>query len=136
MKPLSRIVPMLLALAGGSAAADGLGLELNRLEALEQGCRLHLVLENSTPQRYAPFQLDLVVFDGDGVVARRLSLDAAPVRAGKTSVYAFDVPDFSCERFGRVLLNDVTACGVDGGEAGDCVGAVAVSSRAGVELIK
>ena len=118
-------------IARAAIAGPGMALELNRLEPLAGACGMHLVLENATPAVHADLQLDLVVFGPDGVVARRVTLDASPVRAHKTSVFAFDVGDLACSAFGRVLLNDITGCGV-----ADCVTPMAVSSRSGVELVK
>ena len=110
-------------------------LELNRLQAVDGGCRLHVVVSNTQARRHDTFQLDLVVFDGDGVIARRIALDASPVRPNKTSVYAFDVDGLDCKRIGKVLLNDVIGCAAESGGA-DCVAAVSVSSRAGVDFVK
>jgi len=117
------------------AAPAAPALELNRLQAVEGGCRLHVVVSNPEDRRHDTFQLDLVVFDGDGVIARRIALDASPVRPRKTSVYAFDVEGLDCKRIGRVLLNDVIGC-APGEGGGDCVAAVSVSSRAGVDFVK
>jgi len=137
------LIAALLALScAGPAAAQGKAgtstapaLELNRLQAVDAGCRLHVVVSNPEPRRHDTFQLDLVVFDGDGVIARRIALDASPVRPNKTSVYAFDVEGLDCQRIGKLLLNDVIGCTTSDGGA-DCVAAVAVSSRAGVDFVK
>ena len=122
--------------AGAARASEPITVELNRLQDLAPGCRMHLVIANPGDRRLDTFQLDLVLFGPDGVVVRRVALDASPLRAHKTSVYAFDVPDLACGGFGRVLLNDVAGCGAKGDPARDCVSAIAVSSRAGVELVK
>ena len=118
-----------------SKAPAAPALELNRLQAVDGGCRLHVVVSNTQARRHDTFQLDLVVFDGDGVIARRIALDASPVRPNKTSVYAFDVDGLDCERIGKVLLNDVIGCATETAGS-DCVAAVPVSSRAGVDFVK
>ena len=128
---------LLVALLGSSvASATDVTLELNRLEPLKTGCRMHMVLGNSSDIRYAGFRLDLVIFGKDGVVALRTILDASPLRASKTSVHAFDVATLGCEQFGRMLLNDVVDCRTAGAPVDDCVSSVSVASRAGVELLK
>ena len=96
---------------------------------------MHLVVTNPEARRHDSFQLDLVVFDGAGVIARRVALDVAPVRPNKTSVYAFDVEGLDCAGVGRVLLNDVLGCRA-AGDGADCVSAVTLSSRAGVDFVK
>ncbi|MHC5021723.1 MAG: Tat pathway signal sequence domain protein [Planctomycetota bacterium] len=133
------------ALASGGAFAAGAGseaqppggpsLELNRLEGVEGGCRMHLVVSNTTERRHDSFKLDLVVFDGEGVIARRVALDVSPVRPNKTSVYAFDVDGLDCSGVGRVLLNDVLGC-TAAGDGADCASAVTLSSRAGADFVK
>ena len=120
----------------GLGAEETLGVELNRLEAREDGCRVHLVVSNPTARAYTAYQLDLVFFDTDGVIASRLALETAPLRAKKTMVHEFDVPGLGCDKIGKLLLNDISACEVAEGEAGDCVASVALSSRLAVELAK
>jgi len=118
------------------AQSDALRIELNRLEERGDGCRVHLVLENTSARVYTSYQLDLVIFAVDGVIARRLALETAPLRANKTVVKEFELAGLSCERVGRILLNDVSACVSDAGERNDCVTATRVSSRASAPFVK
>lgn len=128
----------LLALAVPSARpaaaqdkAPPIRLELNRLEARAEGCRVWLVLGNPGPEALDPLRLDLVLFGRDGVVSRRLAVDAGPLPAGKTSARIFDVPGLPCDGVGSVLLNDVLACGGTGADQrAACVSRAAPSSRA------
>lgn len=116
-----------------ATAASGVSVELNRLEPREQACRVSLVVGNPGEKAYDSLKLDLVFFDKDGVISRRIAVEAGPVRAAKTSVKLFDAADTACDAVSRVLLNDVTACG---GEA-DCLGLVTTTSRVkGVEFGK
>ncbi|GMQ76777.1 MAG: hypothetical protein BMS9Abin01_2072 [Gammaproteobacteria bacterium] len=118
------------------AQTDALRIELNRLEQRGDGCRVHLVLENPGARVYTSYQLDLVIFAVDGVIARRLALETAPLRANKTAVKEFELTGLSCKQIGRILLNDVSACVSDAGDRDDCVTATRVSSRASVSLVK
>jgi uncharacterized membrane protein len=114
-------------------AASGVSIELNRLEARDQSCRVSLVVGNPGDKAYDSLKLDLVFFDKEGVISRRLAVEAGPVRAAKTTVKLFDAADTPCDGVSRVLLNDITACG---GEQ-DCLGLVSTSSRVkGVEFGK
>ena len=54
-------------------------------------------------------KLDLVGFDTDGGILRRLITEMGPVHAAKTIVRSFIV-DIDCHQLGAVLVNDVTAC--------------------------
>ncbi len=120
----------------GSAAGESLHIELNRLEERDDGCRVHLVLENESPRAYSSYRLDLVVFATDGIISRRLALEAAPLRASKTIVKDFELVGLACTRVGRILLNDVSACTSESGDIDDCVAATRVSSRSSVGFVK
>lgn len=119
--------------AGPAAAAPGVSIELNRFEAKDTTCRISIVVSNPTDKIYDSLKLDLVFFAKDGVISRRLAVEAGPVRSQKTTVKLFEATDTPCEDVGRVLLNDVSSC--DGGE--DCLALVSTSSRIkGVEFNK
>lgn len=112
-----------------------ISVELNKLEPQESGCRVYLVLTNGG-ESFDAFKLDVVLFDPQGVITRRLAVDAAPLRAAKRAVKLFDVQGSPCETIGTVLINDVLECSGAAGPVPDCVSRVAVSSRAGIEFLK
>ncbi|MDX1606670.1 MAG: hypothetical protein R3202_10790 [Candidatus Competibacterales bacterium] len=126
-------IPVLLA---GATAAATVEIELNKLEPRADGCRAYLVFEHRGEHDYDGFTLDLVLFDNDGVISRRLAVDAAPLRAGKTTVKVFDLEGLDCDSIQRVLLNDLSACSVDGSPLPDCIDRVGTGSRAGAALVK
>lgn len=144
--PKPRIaLPTVLLAAAALAAATPLSrpalsqpapvtLELNRLEAQSQGCRVWMLARNPGAP-VDPLRLDLVVFGRDGVVSRRLALDLGPLPAEKTMARIFDLAGTPCDGVGHLLLNDVLACGPDAPAA--CLSRLTVSSRAqGVALEK
>jgi hypothetical protein len=107
-----------------------LRIELNRLEAQQQGCRVWLVVGNSSSDALDSFRLDLVLFGRDGVVARRVAVEAGPLPAEKTSVRLFDLAGLPCDGVGMVLLNDLLACnGTEAPARASCLGRLAVASR-------
>lgn len=136
------VIPVTLALVvwitGSASAADDarIGIELNKLEPAGSACRAYLVFENRTARSFDPYKLDLVMFDTEGVIAKRVAVEAGPLPAGKTSVKLFDIGGLGCERIQRVLLNSVMACGTGQGEAPDCTGLAEPSSRTEVGFIK
>lgn len=131
------LVAVLATVTPPARAADHtVHIELNRLEQHGDGCRVHLVLENGAPLAYTTYRLDLVIFDADGVIARRLALETAPLRANKTMVKEFELTGLACAGVGRMLLNDVSACASVAGELDDCVAATRVSSRSPVSFVK
>jgi hypothetical protein len=143
---LSWYAAAVLAVAGAGAlgtsplwaqdATPPITVELNKLEPADQACRLFLLLQNHSDQIYDALTLELVSFDKDGLIGQRLAVDLAPVRAQKTSVRLFDLPDTSCDAIGRVLLNDVSACSVGGAVVDACLDRLQVSSRGPVSLFK
>ncbi len=134
------IASLLIALsattAGVSAQSDALSIELNRLEQRDDGCRVHLVLENPSAHPYSSYRLDLVIFAVDGIIARRLALETAPLHANKTMVKEFAIEALACSEVGRILLNDVSTCRSEVGDIDDCVATTRLSSRASVSFIK
>jgi hypothetical protein len=121
----------------GAAPAADVRVELNRLEPRGDACRTYLVLQNTSGAAYKSLKLDLFVFDTGGVVAQRLAVEAGPLPAKKTSVKLFDFPGITCERFGRVLLNDVLTCEqADGTTRDDCLGVVDTASKGSVPFGK
>lgn len=142
---LSRYAAAALAVAAAGAASGPLRaqeatapitIELNKLEPADSACRLFLLLQNRSAQTYDALTLELVSFDKEGLIGQRLAVDLAPLRAQKTSVRLFDLPDTGCDALGRVLLNDVSACSVAGAAVDACLDRLQVSSRGPVPLFK
>ncbi len=129
---LQAVAACALAAAAGLAAASPVEIELNKLEPREGGCQAWLVARNEGPAAHDSLRLDLVIFDRDGVIARRLAVEAGPLAAEKTVVKAFVAEGLSCETVGSVLLNDVLSCSGDG----PCLDAVRVSARPPLNFAK
>ena len=113
-----------------AAAADGLGLELNRLEAAGANCRIYMVASNQTDQAYSALQVDLVTFNSEGVINGRVAVELAPLEARKTAVKLFDLPEVGCDKISRILLNDIVRCETTAGPVPDCTKTAAPTSRA------
>jgi hypothetical protein len=92
------------------AQTAGLGLELNKLEAVEGGCRAFFVVRNDGDTAFESLDLDLVTFRPDGVIGARFQVELAPLAADKIVVKPFDFAGVNCGDIERVLLNDVVAC--------------------------
>ncbi|MEM7120380.1 MAG: Tat pathway signal sequence domain protein [Pseudomonadota bacterium] len=126
------------ALFGVSANAGDpiVTVELNKLEPNGDACRAYLMLHNGAGAAFDSLKLDLVLLDNDGIVANRLAVETAPLKAGKTSLKVFDFADQQCGEVGRVLLNDVLACHDNNGPRQDCLDVVAPTSLGSVAFIK
>lgn len=137
----NRFLSLLLILSGiagasAATAAESVRVELNKLEPQDGACRAYLVFENQTASNFSGLTLDLVMFDGEGVIAKRLAVDAAPLPADKTSVKLFDIDGLECANVNRILINDVLDCQDESGEISNCVAQIEPASRADAALVK
>lgn len=130
-------IGILLALCANLALAqaEGIDVELNKLKQQDNACRAYLVTQNLTETDFDSLQLDVVMFDDDGIVAKRLVVEIAPLPQGKTSLKAFDIDGLPCDKIGQLLLNDVVQCRDTDGPHENCLSLVHVSSRADVSFI-
>lgn len=118
------------------AAPQPLGIELNRLEQIDATCRVYLVFSNPSDTALETLQLELVLFDTDGYVQRRITLDASPIAEDKTTVKLFDLAETKCERVGRILINDVLEVAGPDGPLPKDVSQLELSSKLDVDLFK
>ena len=118
------------------AVSGVISVELNKMEQKGQNCRAYLVLKNKSGVALRSLKLDLVMFDAEGVVARRLAIEAAPLNVGKTSLRVFDIPKQSCDKISRILLNDIMECRGPIEARTDCLDLVKTSSRTNTPFIK
>lgn len=107
------------------AAEQNVRVELNTLESTETHCRMTFVVENKSAGLES-LKLDLVVFNTESIVYRRLITELGPVRAGRTIVKTYAI-ETKCAQVGAVLVNDVSAC--TPGDTNACLDGLALTSR-------
>ncbi len=123
--------------AGGATAQEkSLDIELNKAVDSGDGCLASFVVQNKLGQTLDRFSLDLFVFDRDGIIARQVLLDMAPLRKAKTTVANFSLIQISCENISKVLVNNIPSCRSEDGSLLDCLEDLKVSSRNRIELTK
>lgn len=124
--------------ATGAALADPpkLDVELNKLEAQEKGCRAFFVVNNPTTAEFDSYKLDLVLFQPDGVINKRVIVNLAPVRGQKKTVKQFDIEGTPCDQLGSLLVNDVTECKAPGGPVDGCLAGLNLTTLTKVQLSK
>jgi hypothetical protein len=126
-----------IVLAAPLLAAEGqLTIELNKLEDTDEGCRSLLVVDNETGHELHRFRVDLILFDREGVYAKQLLLDMAPLYEDKKVLTSFLLAEHPCASIGSVLINDVPWCENGAGATVDCVKLLEVGSRTEVPLEK
>lgn len=131
------------------AQSGGVQVELNKLQPVDDACRAYLVTQNLSDTAFDSLKLDVVMFDADGIVAKRLAIQLAPIPAGKTRLKVFDMADLSCGQIGQLLLNNVLECTTTPPAPedptadkpapvaqDDCLSRVTVSQRGDVPFIK
>lgn len=117
------------------AQVGGVDVELNKLQQVDDACRAYLVTQNLTDTDFKSMQLDIVMFDDDGIVGKRLAVEIGPLAADKTSLKVFDIGGLPCENIGQLLLNNVIQCQDSKGKRDDCLTLIHVSSRGKVAFI-
>ena len=125
-----------LAQTAAAPAGPMIGLELNKLESIEGGCRAYVVFRNPTEVEYDAFNLELLVFGTGGVIEKRLAVPVSPLRANKTTVNLFDMTSVSCDDVGEVLLNGFFECTSGGQAVEGCVDRVELTSKATARFYK
>jgi hypothetical protein len=117
-------------------APAGVHIELNKLEPSEKGCRAYMVLNNPADTNYQSFKIDLVLFQTDGVIGKRFSIDLAPLKPKKKTVKLFEIDSIHCDKIGSFLINDVMECKADGAAVSGCLDKVKTSTLTNVQLSK
>jgi hypothetical protein len=131
------VAAALAALPGGALAqTPELTLELNTLEPRGESCGVNMVFINAGGAAYDGFKLDLVAFGPDGAIVKRLAVEAAPLRANKTTVKTFVIDGLACDAIDSLLLNDVLECRTAAGAVADCVDRVDARTRLPVAFFR
>ena len=117
-----------LAVAGSAAAQDtgGIAVDLNRLDPVDNACRLTFVADNVLAP-LTTLALETVLFDQVGRVAALTLFDFAALPQGARRVRQFDVAGIACADVAQVLINGVAACIGDTTTPTTCAQAVRVT---------
>jgi hypothetical protein len=107
-------------------------LELNKLEAVDGGCRLTFVAFNGTGINLRQTSYDVAVFDETSAVSDRLILEFGTLPENKTRVVQF-LLNRGCPQISRLLLNEAEECLLENGQSSPiCMQALRASSRENV----
>ncbi len=120
--------------AMAQAEARSIGLELNKLETSGADCQATVVIRNGLDRSLSQLKLDLVVFDRESIVSKRLAAALGPLAAEKTMVKTLPVTGIGCENIDHILVNEVMDCADPEGLVPNCLDLLVLSSRAPVEL--
>ena len=129
---------VLSAIPGTTNAQQTLNLELNRLETVRGSCSISFLVKNPLDRGFSKLDLDIAFFDKKGINFGRTNIEFGKIRKQKTMLHSVSFADFECAKVGKILLNDVVACGaqITGGEPQDCLDLITLSYRGKVEFFK
>ena len=135
---LATLAIVVLTGTGAARAEDGrLVVELNKLEDAEAGgCRAFFLFRNATGLTFEGFEMSLAILDQQGVIDRLLTIDAAPLPAGRTTLKLFEIPETRCQQISEMLVHDIGSCRPQNAEETDCFELTDFVSRAPAELVK
>ncbi len=120
-----------------TAAADGaIGIELNKTEETEDGCRPLFLFDNRSGHQLNEFQVEVVLFDEKGVYTKQILLDMAPLYKDKKVVASFLINDQPCDQIGSMLVNALPSCANSAGTDLDCLALLDVTSKSSIPLEK
>lgn len=140
MKLTSLVAAIALAIssAGPVFAQDGgLTVELNKFEEIEAGgCRAYFLFRNATDNSFEGFEMSLAILDGNGVIDRLLSIDAAPLPVARTTLKLFEIPETQCSDISEILLHEMTSCQPQNAEETDCFPLLTLASKTSAGLVK
>jgi hypothetical protein len=124
--------------APGEAGSEAgrIGVELNKLESYDGGCRSFFLFRNGAGVDFTAFEMALALLDGGGVIDRLLTVDAAPLPAGRTTLKIFEIEGLDCAALGEALLHDMPRCEAADGAARDCFALIDLGSRAAAPLTR
>ena len=131
-------------LAGGTwapgalfAQTGKLTVELNKFEAdAGGGCRAFFLFRNQTGLTFDGFEMSLAILDGAGVIDRLLTIDAAPIPVGRTTLKLFEIPQISCDAISEILLHEIASCRPQNAEEMDCFPLLDLTSRTPARLVQ
>lgn len=121
---------------GSQALADegAIGIELNKAEQTEEGCRPLFLFDNRSGHQLNAFQVEIVLFDDKGVYSQKVLLDMAPLYEDKKVLASFLMSELACDEIGSMLVNGLPRCANSTGTALDCLAMLEVTSRSSIPL--
>ncbi len=133
----SLMAALALTPAAVQAETGRLKIEINKFEEIEGGgCRAFFLFQNGTATSFEGFEMSLAIFDGQGVIDRLLSIDAAPLPVARTTLKLFEIPGIACGNISQVLMHDVPVCKPQNGENTDCYPMIDLASKTPAALVK
>lgn len=112
-------------------------VELNKFEPADDGpgCKTFFLFRNDTGKAFEGLELSLAILDGQGVIDQLLSIDAAPLPLGRTTLKLFEIPQTDCADISEILLHEVPVCKPQNEDPVDCFDVLHLVSRTSAGLV-
>lgn len=134
---LSLFVAVALVPVASTAQTGKLSVDLNKFEPSEGGgCRAFFLFRNQTGMTFEGFEMSLAILDTAGVIDRLLTIDAAPLPVGRTTLKLFEIPETPCESISEILLHEIASCRPQNAEEMDCFPILDLTSRTPARLVQ
>ena len=101
---------LFLGVRSGVADTPHLALELNKVEAAGDGCRMTFRATNSYPFKLEDINVEVYLVDQKGVVLQSLQFPFGYVLAGKSRFAKFDIKSTACDGIGGMFVNEFKSC--------------------------
>lgn len=119
------------------ANSGKLSIELNKFEENESGgCQAFFLFRNQTDLTFEGFEMSFAVLNGEGIIDRLLTIDAAPLPAARTTLKLFEIPETTCDGISALLLHELASCRPQNDEEMDCFPILELVSRTNASLEK
>ena len=131
---LAGLFCMVAAGALAQTADDGrLSVELNKVETTEVGCQTYFVIHNRSGHDFDHIGFEVVLFNTEDIIIRRLRFDVAPLKNGRREVPIFVIDPSPCEQIGHILFDKFHECRSSTGDV-VCIDILDLSSRAPIRI--
>lgn len=121
-----------------TAVSASLTIELNAASDSADSadsCTLSFLITNGLDNDVTQAVYETVLFDTNGQVDRLTLFDFGALPAGRPRVRQFTLPDTSCDKIGRILVNGADTC--EAGDLGEsaCMERLNLTSRTDIEVL-
>ncbi|WP_134496575.1 hypothetical protein [Microvirga pakistanensis] len=116
-------------------SAPGITIELNKLEQTGSACRSYFVVNNGAADPLKELRLAVYLFDRTGMILRSVALTFSDVRASRSKVVMFDIPEVPCDSLSRLIVNDITTCASASGAPLAACSSIVTRTRTNAEFI-
>lgn len=104
-------------------------VELNNLQATEEGCLISFLVENRLGFDLDNTSFEMVFFDQNNFVDQLIVLDFNGFKQNKLKVRQFNLPETQCSNIGQILVNDIPTCEGEGVDPASCSAFLDTKSR-------